>query len=151
MGASNISRFKEIPFLKAKRHRAHSVTSGVRVKASKPKKNDPALRDYKRSTPSEGVSLENTLEVFPVDSFFPTVRLAGRFYDGVLGNVFSSDEAFNWFATILEDHLHSVLRTQFPGKCTVFQNNTDYVHASLCVEISLHEADDEMDHLMWCH
>ncbi|GFU32435.1 hypothetical protein TNCV_338021 [Trichonephila clavipes] len=38
MGASNISRFKEMPFLKAKRHRAHSVVSGVRVKASKPKK-----------------------------------------------------------------------------------------------------------------
>ncbi|GFX81973.1 hypothetical protein TNCV_2571721 [Trichonephila clavipes] len=53
MGASNISRFKEMPFLKAKRHRAHSVVSGVRVKASKPKKkNDPALRDYKRSTSS---------------------------------------------------------------------------------------------------
>ncbi|GFX08695.1 hypothetical protein TNCV_62221 [Trichonephila clavipes] len=33
MGASNISRFKEMPFLKAKRHRAHSVVSGVRVKA----------------------------------------------------------------------------------------------------------------------
>ncbi|GFX30692.1 hypothetical protein TNCV_4862161 [Trichonephila clavipes] len=32
MGASNISRFKEMPFLKAKRHRAHSVVSGVRVK-----------------------------------------------------------------------------------------------------------------------
>ncbi|GFX70102.1 hypothetical protein TNCV_4615401 [Trichonephila clavipes] len=31
-------RFKEMPFLKAKRHRAHSVVSGVRVKASKPKK-----------------------------------------------------------------------------------------------------------------
>ncbi|GFU76356.1 hypothetical protein TNCV_696371 [Trichonephila clavipes] len=52
MGASNISRFKEMPFLKAKRHRAHAVVSGVRVKASKPKKNDPALRDYKRSTSS---------------------------------------------------------------------------------------------------
>ncbi|GFX35732.1 transposable element Tcb1 transposase [Trichonephila clavipes] len=54
MGASNISRFKGMPFLKAKRHRAHSVVSGVRVKASKPKKkkNDPALRDYKRSTSS---------------------------------------------------------------------------------------------------
>ncbi|GFX81980.1 hypothetical protein TNCV_2571791 [Trichonephila clavipes] len=55
MGASNISRFKEMPFLKAKRHRAHSVVSGVRVKASKPKKkkkNNPALRDYKRSTSS---------------------------------------------------------------------------------------------------
>ncbi|GFU65854.1 hypothetical protein TNCV_4840311 [Trichonephila clavipes] len=38
MGASNISRFKEMPFLKAKRHRAHSVVSGVRVKASKPPK-----------------------------------------------------------------------------------------------------------------
>ncbi|GFU67268.1 hypothetical protein TNCV_1851891, partial [Trichonephila clavipes] len=37
MGASNISRFKEMPFLKAKRHRAHSVVSGVRVKASKQK------------------------------------------------------------------------------------------------------------------
>ncbi|GFU66562.1 uncharacterized protein TNCV_4357181 [Trichonephila clavipes] len=32
MEASNISRFKELPFLKAKRHRAHSVVSGVRVK-----------------------------------------------------------------------------------------------------------------------
>ncbi|GFX67021.1 uncharacterized protein TNCV_4181461 [Trichonephila clavipes] len=32
MGASNISRFKEMPFLKAKRHQAHSVVSGVRVK-----------------------------------------------------------------------------------------------------------------------
>ncbi|GFT49037.1 transposable element Tcb2 transposase [Trichonephila clavipes] len=38
IGASNISRFKEMPFLKAKRHRAHSVVSGVRVKVSKPKK-----------------------------------------------------------------------------------------------------------------
>ncbi|GFU64343.1 hypothetical protein TNCV_1634771 [Trichonephila clavipes] len=43
MGASNISRFKEMPFLKAKRHRAHSVVSGVRVKASKPKKTIPRL------------------------------------------------------------------------------------------------------------
>ncbi|GFV15447.1 hypothetical protein TNCV_4834731 [Trichonephila clavipes] len=42
MGASNISRFKEIPFLKATRHRAHSVVSGVRVKASK-KKTIPRL------------------------------------------------------------------------------------------------------------
>ncbi|GFW72355.1 hypothetical protein TNCV_703921 [Trichonephila clavipes] len=50
MGASNISRFKEMPFLKAKRHRAHSVVSRVRLKVSKQKKNDPALRDYKRST-----------------------------------------------------------------------------------------------------
>ncbi|GFU62959.1 hypothetical protein TNCV_28781, partial [Trichonephila clavipes] len=31
IGASNISRFKEMPFLKAKRHRAHSVVSGVRA------------------------------------------------------------------------------------------------------------------------
>ncbi|GFW48754.1 putative DD41D transposase [Trichonephila clavipes] len=29
MGTSNISRFKEMPFLKAKRHRAHSVVSGL--------------------------------------------------------------------------------------------------------------------------
>ncbi|GFT15297.1 hypothetical protein TNCV_277981 [Trichonephila clavipes] len=43
MGASNISRFKEMPFLKAKRHRAHSVVFGVRVKASKPKKTIPRL------------------------------------------------------------------------------------------------------------
>ncbi|GFV15654.1 mariner Mos1 transposase [Trichonephila clavipes] len=34
MEASNISRFKEMPFLKAKRHRAHSIVSGVRVKAN---------------------------------------------------------------------------------------------------------------------
>ncbi|GFY28914.1 hypothetical protein TNCV_4720451 [Trichonephila clavipes] len=52
MGASNISRFKEMPFLKAKRHRAHSVVSGVRVKGKQAKKNDPTLRDYKRSTSS---------------------------------------------------------------------------------------------------
>ncbi|GFU50379.1 hypothetical protein TNCV_762271 [Trichonephila clavipes] len=46
-------RFKEMPFLKAKRHRAHSVVSGVRVKGKQAKKkNDPALRDYKRSTSS---------------------------------------------------------------------------------------------------
>ncbi|GFT11150.1 hypothetical protein TNCV_1084981 [Trichonephila clavipes] len=41
-----------MPFMKAKRHRAHSVVSGVRVKASERKKTDPALRDYKRSTSS---------------------------------------------------------------------------------------------------
>ncbi|GFW88906.1 hypothetical protein TNCV_2683401 [Trichonephila clavipes] len=35
MGVSNITRFKEMPFLKAKRHRAHSVVSGVRVKSSR--------------------------------------------------------------------------------------------------------------------
>ncbi|GFX63498.1 palmitoleoyl-protein carboxylesterase notum1a [Trichonephila clavipes] len=38
MGASNISRFKEMPFLKAKRHRAHSVVSGVQVKGKQAKK-----------------------------------------------------------------------------------------------------------------
>ncbi|GFX70601.1 uncharacterized protein TNCV_875751 [Trichonephila clavipes] len=42
MGASNISRFKEMPFLKAKSHRAHSVVSGVRVKVSKQKKRSRA-------------------------------------------------------------------------------------------------------------
>ncbi|GFT67254.1 hypothetical protein TNCV_2359411 [Trichonephila clavipes] len=41
MGASNISRFKEMPFMKAKRRRAHSVVSGVRVKASEEKKAIP--------------------------------------------------------------------------------------------------------------
>ncbi|GFU58148.1 hypothetical protein TNCV_696621 [Trichonephila clavipes] len=41
MGASNISRFKEMPFLKAKRHRAHSVVSGVRVKV-------PSCVSYRR-------------------------------------------------------------------------------------------------------
>ncbi|GFU50375.1 hypothetical protein TNCV_762231, partial [Trichonephila clavipes] len=43
MGASNISRFKEMPFLKAKRHRAHSVVSGVRVKGKQAKKTIPRL------------------------------------------------------------------------------------------------------------
>ncbi|GFX30333.1 transposable element Tcb2 transposase [Trichonephila clavipes] len=40
--AEHEGKFKEMPFLKAKRHRAHSVVSGVRVKASKPNKRSRA-------------------------------------------------------------------------------------------------------------
>ncbi|GFT49048.1 hypothetical protein TNCV_3875111 [Trichonephila clavipes] len=50
MGASNISRFKEMPFLKAKRHRAHSVVSGVRVKTHLINKNVVAQHFDKRDS-----------------------------------------------------------------------------------------------------
>ncbi|GFX08700.1 hypothetical protein TNCV_62271 [Trichonephila clavipes] len=63
MGASNISRFKEMPFLKAKRQRAHSVVSGVRVKTLRVPRLASQFNSVRLRPPSPTYLSLSTLEI----------------------------------------------------------------------------------------
>ncbi len=55
------------------------------------------------------------------------------------------------YRSILADHLYPMLQILFPGKRPVFQDDNAPVHTSRCVQTWLHEHDDEVEHLTWCH
>ncbi|GFX78135.1 transposable element Tcb2 transposase [Trichonephila clavipes] len=54
------------------------------------------------------------------------------------------------YRSILADHLHPVHQTLFPGERHMFQDDYAPVYMSRCVQIWLHEHDDEVVHLTWC-
>ncbi|GFX91262.1 transposable element Tcb1 transposase [Trichonephila clavipes] len=54
------------------------------------------------------------------------------------------------YQSILEDHLHPMLQTLFPGERPVFQDDNAPVHTSRWVQTWLHEHVDEVEYLIWC-
>ena len=53
------------------------------------------------------------------------------------------------YSNILEDHLHPLLQTVFPGDRPLFQNDSALVPTARWVQTWLDEHNDEVKHLTW--